>query len=41
VGKPPVARGVELRILNDPECIELMREFIRAKPELWDEDIGE
>lgn len=35
------SRGVELDILNDPECIELMREFIQAKPELWNEDIGE
>lgn len=34
------ARGVELVVLNDPECIRLMREFIRAKPELWSEDIG-
>jgi cytosine deaminase len=35
------SRGVELRILNDPECIELLAQFIREKPELWDEDIGE
>ena len=35
------SRGVELEILNDPECIRLMREFIQANPELWDEDIGE
>jgi cytosine deaminase len=35
------SRGVELEILNDPECIELMREFIGARPELWNEDIGE
>ena len=35
------SRGVDLEILNDPECIELMREFIQASPELWDEDIGE
>jgi len=33
-------RGVELQILNDPECIKLMEDFIKAKPELWDEDIG-
>jgi cytosine/creatinine deaminase len=33
-------RGVELKIVNDPECILLMREFIAAKPELWNEDIG-
>ena len=35
------SRGVELEILNDPECIRLMREFIHANPELWNEDIGE
>ena len=33
-------RGVELEILNNPECIRLMRDFIAAKPELWNEDIG-
>jgi cytosine deaminase len=27
-------------LLNDPRCIEMMREFIAAHPELWDEDIG-
>ncbi|MBU0639977.1 MAG: nucleoside deaminase [Planctomycetes bacterium] len=35
------ARGVELEIVNDPACIQLMREFIAAQPELWNEDIGE
>ena len=34
------ANGVELINLNDPECIELMRNFIQARPELWNEDIG-
>lgn len=34
------ANGVELINLNDPECIELMRTFIQAHPELWNEDIG-
>lgn len=34
------SRGVELNILNDPECIRLMREFIAVRPELWNEDIG-
>jgi creatinine deaminase len=33
-------RGVELEICNDPECIQLMRDFIRDRPELWNEDIG-
>jgi len=34
-------RGVELEILNAEECIELMEKFIKANPELWNEDIGE
>lgn len=35
------SRGVEVTVLNDPECIEMMRGFIDAHPDLWDEDIGE
>ncbi len=35
------SRGVTLEIVDDPECVELMEEFIRTKPELWNEDIGE
>ena len=34
------SRGVEVTIADDPECVELMREFIAARPELWNEDIG-
>jgi len=34
------SRGVELTIVDDAECVRLMREFIAAKPELWNEDIG-
>ena len=34
------SRGVELAIVDDPECVQLMREFIAARPELWNEDIG-
>ena len=34
------SRGVKLEILNAPECIDLMREFIAARPELWNEDTG-
>jgi len=33
--------GVQIKLLNDPECIELMRTFIAERPELWFEDIGE
>lgn len=34
------SRGVELTILNNAECIKLMEDFIAAKPQLWNEDIG-
>jgi cytosine deaminase len=34
------SRGVQVEILQDPECIQLMRDFILARPELWNEDIG-
>lgn len=33
-------RGVELEIVNDATCVELMRQFIAEHPELWNEDIG-
>lgn len=33
--------GVEVVVLNDTKCIELMQDFIAAKPDLWNEDIGE
>ncbi len=32
--------GVSLRVVDDPRCVALMEEFIAARPELWDEDIG-
>ena len=35
------SRGVIVEVLQDEECIALMRDFIRARPELWNEDIGE
>lgn len=35
------SRGVEVTVLDDAECIDLMRTFIKEKPELWNEDIGE
>jgi cytosine deaminase len=34
------AAGVQLEIMQDADCIELMRGFIAAHPELWNEDIG-
>ena len=35
------SRGVEIVIVDDPECIALMAEFVAAEPQLWNEDIGE
>jgi cytosine deaminase len=35
------SRGVELEIVDDAECYQLMQAFIAAHPELWNEDIGE
>ncbi len=35
------SRGVELTVLDDADCIELMARLMREKPELWNEDIGE
>lgn len=34
------ARGVEVVVLQNEDCIALMRNFIAAKPQLWNEDIG-
>ncbi|WP_405880433.1 nucleoside deaminase [Streptomyces sp. NBC_01136] len=33
--------GVEIVLLDDPECTALMRDFIKDNPALWNEDIGE
>lgn len=33
--------GVEVVVLDDPECAAMMRAFIADRPELWHEDIGE
>jgi cytosine/creatinine deaminase len=35
------SRGVEVIVVNDPDCIALMTRFIKEKPELWAEDIAE
>ena len=32
--------GVNLEVLHDAECIAMMKDFIAAKPELWNEDIA-
>ncbi|WP_305906982.1 nucleoside deaminase [Methylomarinum sp. Ch1-1] len=34
------ARGVKVEVLDEPLCIDLMSRFIKASPELWNEDIG-
>ena len=34
------SRGVTVDVLQDPECIRIMSEFIASRPELWHEDIG-
>lgn len=34
------ARGVAVEVLQDQTCIRLMRDFIAARPDLWNEDIG-
>jgi cytosine/creatinine deaminase len=35
------SRGVEVTVLDDPECAAMMEAFIAANPVLWNEDIGE
>jgi cytosine/creatinine deaminase len=32
--------GVEVIVLDDPDCTSLLADFIAAQPELWNEDIG-
>lgn len=34
------SRGVQVEVLDDVECVALMREFIASQPQLWNEDIG-
>ena len=35
------SRGVEIEVLNNSQCIQLMETFIEKNPKLWNEDIGE
>lgn len=35
------SKGVEIAVVNDAECLEMMETFVREKPDLWNEDIGE
>jgi len=34
------SKGVSLEILQETDCIKLMEEFIKDKPQIWNEDIG-
>ena len=34
------SRGVEVKVVNDQECVRLMQEFVRQNLQLWNEDIG-
>lgn len=35
------SRGVEVTVLDDARCVQLMQDFIARSPQLWNEDIGE
>jgi len=35
------SRGVDVIIIDDDECIMMMEDFIKDRPDLWNEDIGE
>lgn len=34
-------RSVAVEVIQDDECVAIMKEFVQAHPELWNEDIGE
>jgi len=34
------SRGVEVEVLQNQDCIDMMKNFIAQKPQLWNEDIG-
>ena len=34
------SQGVNVQVLQDATCIQMMKDFIAARPELWNEDIG-
>jgi cytosine deaminase len=34
------SRGIEVEVRQEEDCVRLMREFIAARPGLWNEDIG-
>lgn len=34
------SRGVDVAVLQDGTCVQMMQSFITRRPELWNEDIG-
>jgi creatinine deaminase len=34
------AHGVQIEVRQNADCVQMMREFIRDHPQLWNEDIG-
>jgi creatinine deaminase len=34
------SQGIQVDVVQDPECIQMMKDFIEANPRLWNEDIG-
>ncbi|WP_294960873.1 nucleoside deaminase [Sulfurimonas sp.] len=34
------SRGIEVEVVNNKECCQIMESFIQTSPELWNEDIG-
>jgi cytosine deaminase len=34
------SQGIQVDVVQDPECFQLMTDFIRLNPQLWNEDIG-
>jgi cytosine deaminase len=35
-----IQNGVEINVANNHECIKMMQDFIKTRPDLWNEDIG-
>ncbi len=35
------SHGVEVLVLDEPECVQMMEDFMAANPSLWNEDIGQ
>ena len=34
------SQGIQVDVVQDEECIQMMTDFIRLQPGLWNEDIG-